>query len=338
MSGVNPPASITRRCWGAPSASDQSKTLPDPGRLRVDQCDIGAVVVELIESRVAGDERLDDEGHVLADPQCVGRRLVAVQLRALETRLVHEIDDALRRLVAEHADGQHLGRQPAHDVAGPHRLQLADRRREDEPDRIRAERDRQQRVVLVGDATDLHEHGVSDPTSRRCRRHAQVFHRGRGIARLDQGLAHQQRVIARGGQCRRVVGAADAGFGDAHHARRHERRHPPSPGLVDLEGDEVALVDADQIGLDSQRPLELGLVVDLDEHVEADLAGQLMEVGELGVVERGGDQQHAIGAHEAGVAHVAGVDGEVLAQHRPSTGGARRRADRPRSLRRTRCR
>ena len=265
-------------------------------------------------------------------------RLVAVQLRALETDLVDDVDDALRRLVAEHADGEHLGRQSAHDVAGPHRLQLADRGREDEPDCIRAERDRQQRVVLVGDATDLHEHGVSESYLSRLRRNAQSFHCGRGIAGLDQGLAHQQRVIARSGQRRRVVGAADAGLGDAHHARRHQRRHAPSPGLVDLEGDEVALVDAHQVGLDPQRPLELGLVVDLDEHVEADLAGQLMEVGELGVVERGGDQQHAVGAHDAGVAHVAGIDREVLAQHRPSTGGSAPPRGRPRSRRRTRCR
>ena len=47
--------------------------------------------------------------------------------------------------------------------------------------------------------------------------------------------------------------------------------------------------------------LELGLVVDLDEHVEADLDGERVELDQLGRLERGGDQQHAVGAHQPGV-------------------------------------
>ena len=47
------------------------------------------------------------------------------------------------------------------------------------------------------------------------------------------------------------------------------------PLVVDLERHEVALVDADQRRPDAEGDLELGLVVDLDERVEAELGGQL---------------------------------------------------------------
>ena len=87
------------------------------------------------------------------------------------------------------------------------------------------------------------------------------------------------------------------------------------PVGVDLEGDEVALVDADGRGADGDGPLELRLVVHLDEDVEVQIGGQGVEVGQLGVVEGGDDEQHGVGPHEAGVADVARVDGEVLAEH-----------------------
>ena len=44
--------------------------------------------------------------------------------------------------------------------------------------------------------------------------------------------------------------------------------------------------------------------------------GAGLEAGQLVVVECGGDQQHGVGPHEAGVDHVDLRHGEVLAQHR----------------------
>ena len=58
--------------------------------------------------------------------------------------------------------------------------------------------------------------------------------------------------------------------------------HPHGPVVVDLEGDQVALVHPDEPGARVERPLELGLVVHLDQRLEADLAGQGVEVGQLG--------------------------------------------------------
>ena len=76
--------------------------------------------------------------------------------------------------------------------------------------------------------------------------------------------------------------------------------------VVDLEGDEVALVHADEGGAGGERPLELGLVVHLDQGVEPELGGQVVEVAQLVVVEGGDDEQHGVGAHEPGVARRRG--------------------------------
>ena len=54
----------------------------------------------------------------------------------------------------------------------------------------------------------------------------------------------------------------------------------------------------------------------LDEDVEAELAGELVELDQLEGVEHGGDEQDGVGAHQPGVGGVAGIDGEVLAQRR----------------------
>ena len=82
-----------------------------------------------------------------------------MQLRGLETDLEHDVHDTLRRVVAEHAHGEHVGRQTPDDVVGLHRLDLTRRRREHEADGIGTESRGQQRIFLVRDATDLYEHG-----------------------------------------------------------------------------------------------------------------------------------------------------------------------------------
>ena len=82
---------------------------------------------------------------------------------------------------------------------------------------------------------------------------------------------------------------------------------PPDPHgalVVDLEGDEVALVHPDERRPTATARSSSGLVVHLDQHVEPDVEGQRVQLAELVVVERGGDQQHRVGAHDAGVAHV----------------------------------
>ena len=59
---------------------------------------------------------------------------------------------------------------------------------------------------------------------------------------------------------------------------------------------EVAVVDPDHVAAELQRPLELGLVVDLDETIEIEQAGFLVEQPQIVVVERGDDQQDGVGS------------------------------------------
>ena len=59
----------------------------------------------------------------------------------------------------------------------------------------------------------------------------------------------------------------------------------------------------------------------LDEHGQAEPVGELVEVGEDGVVGDGGDdEQDRVGADGAGLEHLDLVDHEVFAQHRQRAG------------------
>ena len=84
---------------------------------------------------------------------------------------------------------------------------------------------------------------------------------------------------------------------------------------------EVAVVDPDHVGVGLQRPLQLTLVVDLDQAVEVEAARLLVERAQLGVVERADDQQHRVGAVDRRLVELVGVDDEVLAQDRQVAGG-----------------
>ena len=154
---------------------------------------------------------------------------------------------------------------------------------------------------------------------------AQVGDGRRRIACCDQRLAHEQRVITGGREHPGVGPTAYARLGDPDDSARHAWGHTHCPLLVDLEGDQVALVDADEVGTDRDRPCQLGFVVHLDQRVETDRASKRMERLQLGVVERCRDEQHAIGAHQSCIAHVVRGHREVLAQHRPTARGSRRR-------------
>src|SRR6185437_9251824 len=123
------------------------------------------------------------------------------------------------------------------------------------------------------------------------------------------------------GQPGGVVGAADPGLGHRHHVGRDGRHQPFGPFAVDGERGQVPLVHPDQGGPDGQRPVQLGLVVDLDQGIEADVGGQPGQFSQLRVAEGGDDQQDGVGPHQAGVEDVGRADGEVLAEHRHPGGG-----------------
>jgi hypothetical protein len=81
-----------------------------------------------------------------------------VELCAPKSGPVDDLDDALRRLVAEHADGEHLGGQPLGDVGGDGCRDLSGRGREDEAERVGTHGDGEQGIVLARRPADLDEH------------------------------------------------------------------------------------------------------------------------------------------------------------------------------------
>ena len=85
---------------------------------------------------------------------------------------------------------------------------------------------------------------------------------------------------------------------------------------IDGEVGQVAVVDADQPGVDGQRTVEFGLVVHLHQRGQAGAGGQAVQVGELGVVEAGGDEQDGVRAVLDCLRQLPLVDHEILAQQR----------------------
>ena len=76
------------------------------------------------------------------------------------------------------------------------------------------------------------------------------------------------------------------------------------------------LLIADQPPFKRQRALEFGLVMGLDQDVEAEVMRGLVErLGDF-VVDGGHDDEDAVGAPGARLQHLIGVEQEVLAQDR----------------------
>ena len=121
-----------------------------------------------------------------------------------------------------------------------------------------------------------------------------------------------------------VGDAEDPGLRDLDPVVGDQRREPGEGGVVDLEGLEVAVVDPDELGAQGDRALGLGLVVDLDERGEPELAGLVVEAAQGVVVQRADDQQGQVGAGGAGLDELVAGDDEVLAQHRYVDRGADR--------------
>ena len=169
FSGVRPPARITRRSSGSRSASAQSKTWPEPG-------------VRPSRSGWRRPRRTRRPGRACGSPaakawirNCTRSRIhspsAGVSWPCSCTRAepggVDHLDHPLGRLVAEHADGHDLGRQPADDVAGLGRRRSGGATGANiEPDRVGAHGHREQGVLLVGDAADLHEHRAATVPAR----------------------------------------------------------------------------------------------------------------------------------------------------------------------------
>ncbi len=127
-----------------------------------------------------------------------------------------------------------------------------------------------------------------------------------------------RRRASRAASCR----APDARFG--HRARRRpgSPRRPARPARCrPRRCARSRWLTPTSVAPSGQRPVELRLVVDLDQRVEADARprGRRSRRARASL-ERGDDQQDRVGPHQPGVVDVGDAHGEVLAQHRQADG------------------
>ena len=108
---------------------------------------------------------------------------------------------------------------------------------------------------------------------------------------------------------------------------RNEPRQPLAGGERGLERLQVAIVDADEFRFQAKRPLQLLVIVDFDQRVHAEREGRGFELGGAGIIDRGHDDEDAIGAISARLRHLIGVVHEILAQHRQRACRARAAQD-----------
>src|SRR5580698_1577819 len=146
----------------------------------------------------------------------------------------------------------------------------------------------------------------------------------RDIVLAHQAFADQEGRDAGVAEPRQIVRRENAALADDDPAGRNLPRQPLAGGKRRRKSFEVAVVDADQPRLQAQRALELLFVMHFDERVHAERGCGRFQLGRASIVDRGHDDQDAIGTISARFGHLIGVVHEILAQHRQRHGGARR--------------
>ncbi len=122
----------------------------------------------------------------------------------------------------------------------------------------------------------------------------------------------------------RSAGSEDAAFADHQPVAGDQRRQRLAGRQRGLERPQVAVVDADHRRAKFQGAIEFAAVMDFDQHVHAVRDRGVLDIAGGAVVERGHDDQDAVGAMGARLDHLIGVEHEILAQHRQCGRRARR--------------
>ncbi len=134
---------------------------------------------------------------------------------------------------------------------------------------------------------------------------------------LEQRRADERGVRACGGDVGEVGVVGDAALGDQRRASPLRRPQQVEDAIArDLEGVEVARIDADERRVSREGPMELGLVVNLDERVDPRLGRGLEAPAQLLVGQGTHDEQDRTGAEGPRLPDLDRIDSEVLAQHR----------------------
>ena len=137
---------------------------------------------------------------------------------------------------------------------------------------------------------------------------------GGGVGGLHEGFADEDGMGAAGADAGGVGGVPDAAFADGDDVLGETRDEAFAEAEVGLEDGEVAVVDADEVGAVGEGAVELGLVVNFKEGVEAGGGGGGVEVADLGIGEGAHDDEDGAGAGLAGLEDLDRVDHEVLAK------------------------
>src|SRR4051812_9438510 len=151
---------------------------------------------------------------------------------------------------------------------------------------------------------------------RRLLRARQVAGGGLRIARAHEDLSHEHGVHAHLLELLDLVAVRDARLGHDGLASRDVDEQVVGALEVDREVLEVAVVDADQVGVELERQLELLLVVHLHQGVDLERAGHAVEGAERVGAQRPDHEQDRVGAIGLGLVDLVRVEREVLAQDR----------------------
>ena len=92
-----------------------------------------------------------------------------------------------------------------------------------------------------------------------------------------------------------------------------------------LESVQIAVVDADQRGLQFERAIEFDGIMHFDEHGHAEVGRDRRQFLHAPRVQRSDDQQDAIRAHRTRFVDLVRVQHEIFAQDRQTASGARLR-------------
>ena len=134
------------------------------------------------------------------------------------------------------------------------------------------------------------------------------------VVGAHEGFADEDGLGAGGTDAGGVLRGRDAGFGDGEDVIGDLGDDFFGEGEVHVEGGEVAVVDAEEAGVEVEGAFEFGFVVDFEEGVEAGELGGVAEAGEGVVVEGADDEEDGAGAGFGGFNDLDGVHHEVLAE------------------------
>ena len=223
-----------------------------------------------------------------------------MQLGGAQAGLVDELDDPL--------DGALSRKMPTVRISGGRRLAMSAardtaRNRGEDGTKLKPTASAPMATARRASSSEVMPQILTNTRWRLPTRHAEVGDRLRRIARRHDGLPHQHRVEPRLGEPARVVGPRMPDSATRSTSAGIAAPDADRPVGVDLEGDQVPLVHADQVGARTAMARSSSASSWTSTSTSRPSStGDGVEVGELGVVEGRHDQEHGVGAHEPGVA------------------------------------